>query len=214
MIPKTRLRWLASMVVAASFAGSAPAADIVVDRKAGDLINDIATATRKFRLATVPSDLRVRSQKMRFSYELGELAYSGSVQVAQGNIRLQADELQIQFEPQQTGALRVIRAMGNVQIQHRNESALGDLAVYDPAAATLTLTGNVRLGSGPNSLQGERVIVYIDEDRTEIQGSPLPSAPDTATPEQATAPGTEPKPTGRVRAVIDPKSLELDKVLE
>ncbi len=197
-----------ALMVGAAIVTYAPlpvgAADIVVDRKAGDLISEIATATRQFRLATVPSDLRVRSSRMKFDYEQGELAYAGSVHVAQGNIRLQADELQIRFEPQRTGSLRTIRASGNVQIQQRNESATGDQAVYDPAAATLTLTGNVRLGSGPNSLQGERVVVYIDEDRTEIQGAP----------EQATAPSAEPKPSGRVRAVIDPETLGLGDVLE
>ena len=182
----------------------AGAADIVIDRKAGDLISEVATATRQFRLATVPSDLRVRSSRMKFDYEQGELAYVGSVHVAQGSIRLQADELQIRFEPQRTGALRTIRASGNVQIQQRNETATGDEAVYDPAAATLTLTGNVRLGSGPNSLQGERVVVYIDEDRTEIQGAAA----------QATAPSAQPQPSGRVRAVIDPETLHLNDVLE
>ena len=39
------------------------------------------------------------------------------------------------------------------------ETATGRLAVYDPARATITLTGNARLGSGPNTVQGEKVVV-------------------------------------------------------
>jgi len=187
------------------------AADVVIGSEAGDVISEVASATRQLRLASVPADMFVESDRMVFDYLRGELSYYGDVRVAQGGIRLRSDDLTIAFEPKQTGSLRSIRASGNVLVTHKDTKATGKLAVYDPNASTITLTGDARLGSGPNTLEGERVVVYLAEGRATVEGAPaLADAPPAAKPEGAVDQGQPmpaAPPSGRVRAVIDPGSL-------
>ena len=60
------------------------------------------------------------------------------------------------------------------------------------------LSGGARIGSGPNRIEGEQVIVQLREQRTIIEG------------------GTD-KRTGekkRVRAVIDPKSVDIEEIFD
>jgi len=185
------------------------AADIVISRQAGGVIADIADATRTIRLAAVPTDLRVRSNKMVFDYERGELAYLGDVRVAQNGVQLTSDDLRIAFEPRRSGALRTVRASGNVKVVHDERTATGQLAVYDPGAATITLTGDARLGTHGSSLEGESVVVYLDEGRATVDGGGVvpvaaPGGREPVSPAIA--------PTGRVRAVIDPGSLDIEEL--
>jgi lipopolysaccharide transport protein LptA len=185
------------------------AADVVIGSEAGDVISEIASATRQLRLASVPADMFVESDRMVFDYQRGELSYYGDVRVAQGGIRLRSDDLTIAFEPEQTGSLRSIRASGNVLVTHKNTKATGKLAVYDPNSSTITLTGDARLGAGPNSLEGERVVVYLAEGRATVEGgSAVAEHSPRSRPEGAVEEGQPaPTPSGRVRAVIDPGSL-------
>ena len=80
------------------------------------------------------------------------------------------------------------------EVQRGEERANGEHASYDPNRRIITLTGKASLGSGTNRIGGESVVVYLAERRAEVKGGG-----------QAAGEG------GRVRAVIDPKSLDLLK---
>jgi len=197
----------------------ASAADVVIGNDTGDVISEVAAATRQLHLASVPAELFVESDKMVFDYARGELAYSGDVRVAQGGVHMRSENLTIAFEPERTGSLRSIRASGNVLITHKNTKATGDLAVYDPASSTITLTGEAKLGAGPNTLEGERVIVYLAEGRAIVEGgaAAAAAAAGEAAPPASASSGdagqgdqVQKKPSGRVRAVIDPGTLDED----
>jgi len=199
--------------------GAARAADVVIGNDAGDVISEVAAATRQLHLASVPAELLVESDTLVFDYERGELAYSGDVRVAQGGVHMRSENLTIAFEPQRTGSLRSIRASGNVLITHKNTKATGNLAIYDPTASTITLTGEARLGAGPNTLEGERVIVYLDEGRAIVEGGAADGAQSATAPApEAGSAGpsdaVEKKPSGRVRAVIDPGTLGSEDLLD
>ena len=74
------------------------------------------------------------------------------------------------------------------------ERAVGEHATYDPERRIITLTGKASLGSGGNSIGGESVVVYLSERRAEVKGGNARNGEG-----------------GRVRAVIDPQSLDLLK---
>ena len=50
--------------------------------------------------------------------------------------------------------------------------ASGERAVFDDAARTVTLSGRARLRDGTNEVAGERVVVYLDEQRSVVDGGP------------------------------------------
>jgi lipopolysaccharide export system protein LptA len=63
-----------------------------------------------------------------------------------------------------------IVAVGNVRIDQGTRWAVGGQAVFDQGQRTLVLTENPVLHDGPNVVAGDRVIVYLDENRSVVEG--------------------------------------------
>ena len=174
------------------------AREIEITSKTGDVISEIARASRKFQLVEIASEVRVTADSLVFDYRAGELFYRGNVSISQGDVSISAESLSILFEPGASGSLRSVKAEGDVRVRRGKETATGDLATYDPEGQTIVLSGGARIGSGPNSIEGEQVIVQLREQRTIIEG------------------GTD-KRTGekkRVRAIIDPKSVDIEEIFD
>ena len=69
-----------------------------------------------------------------------------------------------------TGRVQVIVATGNVRIDQGTRWAVGGRATYEQQGRTLVLTENPVLHDGPNEVVGDRVIVYLDENRSVVEG--------------------------------------------
>ncbi len=81
--------------------------------------------------------------------------------------------------------IRRIEAHGDVTVLSKDQSASGDLGVYDLLEKTITLTGNVVVSQGKNVIHGGVVIVDTVTGNAHVE--PAPGAPQ-----------------GRVRALIIP----------
>jgi len=180
----------ALIVASGGFSVGARAADVEVGEKSGQAIGKMADAVKDFRLQSTPADLNVEAHSMVFDFNKGQLEYEGDVHVRHGEVKMDADKLQVTFEPKNPGKVQKIEATGNVRVIHKTETASGRFAVYDTDRATITLTGDARLGSGPNTVQGEKVVVFLDEGRAVVEGGS----------------------SGPVRAYIEPKSKSLDRL--
>jgi len=184
-------------VVAVAFvltASVAQASDIDIGERAGDVIGEIAQVTEDFSLTDLPGNLEIEANEMMFDYDRGELRYGGNVQVVHGDVRMRADQMVLKFNPGRAKSLKLLEASGNVEVLRGDERAVGDQATYDPERRIITLTGKASLGSGGNSIGGESVVVYLSERRAEVKGGSARNGE-----------------RGRVRAVIDPESLDLLK---
>jgi lipopolysaccharide export system protein LptA len=85
--------------------------------------------------------------------------------------------------------IRSIEARGNVTVVSRDQTASGDLGVYDLLAKTITLSGHVVVAQGKNVIHGERVIVDTVTGNAHVEASPAAAG----------------MPQGRVRALIIPQ---------
>jgi lipopolysaccharide export system protein LptA len=63
-----------------------------------------------------------------------------------------------------------IVAVGNVRIDQGARWAVGGHAVFDQGQRTLVLTENPVLHDGPNVVVGDRVVVFLDENRSIVEG--------------------------------------------
>jgi lipopolysaccharide export system protein LptA len=81
--------------------------------------------------------------------------------------------------------IRRIEARGDVTVLSKDQSATGDLGVYDLLTKTITLTGNVVVSQGKNVIRGGRLIVNTVTGNAHIEPDPE-------------------LPRGRVRALIIP----------
>jgi lipopolysaccharide export system protein LptA len=140
--------------------------------------------------------------------------FSGNVEVVQGDTTMKCQSLVV-FYGQEVGIggngvpvtttkatpgvprgaqnIRRIEARGGVTVITKDQSASGDLGIYDLKAKTITLSGNVVVSQGQNVIHGEKVVVDMTTGNARVEsGSSNGGA-------GAGAPGPS-----RVRALIQP----------
>ena len=61
-------------------------------------------------------------------------------------------------------------AIGKVRIDNGTHWATGGRAVFEQGARTLVLTENPVLHDGANEVSGDRVTVFLDENRSVVEG--------------------------------------------
>jgi lipopolysaccharide export system protein LptA len=99
--------------------------------------------------------------------------FSGNVVVVQGDTTLRCKTLDVFYEDDgaagQTQKLnlsgkqriRKLEARGGVVVTQKDQTATGETGVFDMAANTLTLNGNVVMSQGQNVLRGQRLSVDL-----------------------------------------------------
>jgi lipopolysaccharide export system protein LptA len=150
--------------------------------------------------------------------------FSGDVRVKQGDTGLRSKTLMVFYEggnePATPGAksmpaaqpgpggeqkIKRLEAHGSVVVTQKEQTATGDLGIFDMKLNTVTLTGNVMMTQGKNVLKGEKLVVDLTTgvSRVEsgkggtgrVQGLFLPGS---QTPDAAAKPGTPAPAQGNV----------------
>lgn len=117
-----------------------------------------------------------------------EVLFERDVKVKQGDLTMTCDKLLIVYEEQngkqetqsnskklpkdlQTiSGIRSITASGNVKIVQNERMATAGKAQYDNRKRTITLTeGPPRLWQGPDVMVAHTIIIYLDENRSELK---------------------------------------------
>lgn len=119
-----------------------------------------------------------------------EVTFEGSVKVQQSDLVLTCDRLVILYDEKMAGTsnngtqkkqlnkelqtssgIKSITASGNVKITQNDRMAAAGKAVFDNTKRTITLTeGPPRLWQGPDVLAAQTIIIYLDENRSELLG--------------------------------------------
>lgn len=141
--------------------------------------------------------------------------FSGNVQVVQGDTTMRCRSLVV-FYGQEVGigeatagattgstakstiggakgaqSIRRIEARGAVTVLTKDQSASGDLGIYDLKTKTITLSGNVVVSQGQNVIHGERVVVDTETGNARVESG-------------GSGAGANAAGGGRVRALIQP----------
>lgn len=95
---------------------------------------------------------------------------SGNVDVTQAGLRLRAARTTVAYTD--TGSLEIqrITATGGVRVTRGNESASGDVAVYDLNRRVITMVGDVRLRRGTDTLNGGRLVMDLNSGISSVDG--------------------------------------------
>jgi len=119
-----------------------------------------------------------------------EVTFEGSVRVQQGDLVLTCDRLIIMYDEKMQGTeqngsnkktvnkelqtasgIKSITASGNVKMTQNDRMAVAGKAVFDNTKRTITLTeGPPRLWQGPDVLAAQTIVIYLDENRSELLG--------------------------------------------
>jgi lipopolysaccharide export system protein LptA len=129
--------------------------------------------------------LTVTAETLEYDYKSNVVVYRGGVVATQGAVALKSDTLTVTFtngaapgggaRPAQEADERAYRlhevvAVGHVRVDHGSRWATGGRAVFDQSRRTLVLTEDPVLHDGVNEVAGDRVVVYLDEDRSVVEG--------------------------------------------
>ncbi|MEM1286325.1 MAG: LptA/OstA family protein [Pseudomonadota bacterium] len=106
--------------------------------------------------------------------------FRGNVLVTQGTATLRTAELRVHYEAGGDGAigptsnqgLRLLEAMGSVEIRSEDQFASGNQARFDFLSEIITLSGNVVLQQGENLVRGQQLVVDLNARESRLDASP------------------------------------------
>lgn len=96
---------------------------------------------------------------------------SGSVQISQGDLRLNAERTTISYTDTGTLTIQRLDATGGVVVTRGNERASGAAGVYDFNRKVIILSGGVNLRRGGDSLSGGRLTIDLNSGLSSVDGS-------------------------------------------
>lgn len=115
---------------------------------------------------------------------------SGNVVITQAGLSVRSARTLVSYSEGDNLRIDRITATGGVAVSRGNESARGDVAVYDFGRRIITMSGNVRLNRGGDTLNGARLTIDLTSGISSVDGRATGSA-STADPDSG-------NPTGRV----------------
>lgn len=120
--------------------------------------------------------------------------FSGDVRVKQGDTGLRCASLLVFYEqepdkdakndaknasknmtaaapgPNGEQKIKRLEARGKVVVTQKEQTATGDLGIFDMKSNTVTLTGNVVMTTGQNVLRGEKLVVDLTSGLSRVEG--------------------------------------------
>jgi lipopolysaccharide export system protein LptA len=124
----------------------------------------------RFALSADRGPVTITADVLEFDYRAGLLIYRGNVVVKQGDVTLSSDTLRLALDLEDIGRPREIVADGRVRIARGDRIATGGRAVFDQAEQTITLSDEAVLRDGQNEVAGQKVVVYLEEERSVVEG--------------------------------------------
>ena len=114
---------------------------------------------------------------------------SGNVVVDQAGLSLRAARMTIAYTDAGTLQVQRIDATGGVQVARGDESARGEVAIYDFNRRIITMAGGVALRRGSDNLNGGRLVIDLQSGVSSIDGRAGGSSPALGTAGGGTSSG-------------------------
>lgn len=100
----------------------------------------------------------------------GTAVFSGNVVIGQGEMRLSAAEVKVEYADGGQQRINSLHATGNVTLVNGPDAAEAAEAVYDVAGGVVTLSGDVVLTQGQNVLRSDRMQVNLADGTAQADG--------------------------------------------
>jgi lipopolysaccharide export system protein LptA len=112
--------------------------------------------------------------------------FSGNVHVTQGDTAMRCRSLVVYYEQGGTSgqtmpaanpgpggqqSIKRLEARGSVVVTQKEQTATGDLGIFDMRTNTVTLTGNVVMTQGHNVLRGDKLVVDLTSGVSKVESS-------------------------------------------
>ena len=113
--------------------------------------------------------VHINSQQLEADYQAQVITFIGDVVARQKEFTLYADRLLL-FIGGEKEEIEKIVARGNVRMVQENREATCHEATYYHREGTVILRGEPVMREGDNWVSGKRIIYYIDEQKSVVEG--------------------------------------------
>ena len=116
--------------------------------------------------------VEVTADELSIDQSNGQAVFDGNVLVVQGEVRLSAGKVLIEYAQNGDGPNGVSRlvASGGVTFVTASDAAEAAEATYSVADATVVLSGDVLLTQGANAIAGDRLVIDLNSGSGRMEG--------------------------------------------
>lgn len=111
----------------------------------------------------------ITSKRMKADRLGDKVMFLGDVTLKKEDITLTSDSLIVFYDAVGKG-VREIEALGNVVVRKDGRVALSNRALYSSKEEKIVLTGDARVIENENQLGGDRITLFIRDDRSIVEG--------------------------------------------
>ena len=116
--------------------------------------------------------VEIAADQLQVNQETGRAVFQGNVEVGQGEMRLAAQRVEVEYEggDSSTGEVQRLHATGGVTLSSGAEAAEAREAVYTIESSQIVMTGDVLMTQGQNALSGQKLTVNLDDGTGVMEG--------------------------------------------
>lgn len=118
----------------------------------------------------ISQPIEFTADNLSVDQKTGHATWSGNVVIAQGDMRLAADNVTVTYAAGGQQRISALTAAGNVTLVNGKDAAEAKKADYNVDTGVVVLTGDVILTQGASVLSGERVDVDLRTGRANATG--------------------------------------------
>ena len=133
--------------------------------------------------------IEVTADRLRAESGGSSVIFEGNVVAKQGDVTMYSDLLRAEYS-KTTNMIEQVEAEGEVWFLQEDKEVKSKKAVLFNQEQRAVFFGGATMLQGGNTVHGETITVYLNENRAEVKGS---------------------EKGGRVKAVINPKKIQEDK---
>lgn len=120
--------------------------------------------------ADTSAPVELSADNLTVNQTTGKAEFTGNVLIGQGQMKLSADKVVVQYVQGDTQKIDNLDATGNVTLVNGPDAAEAKQAIYDVASGNVTLIGDVLLTQGQNVMSGERMVVNLSDGTAQMNG--------------------------------------------
>jgi lipopolysaccharide export system protein LptA len=120
---------------------------------------------------------------MEVDQKQNTITYKGRVVTVQAEMTMRSETLTAYYDPEMKQMKQII-AEGKVHATQGNRIATGEKAVFDDKAKTVTLTGSPVMRQGNSQVSGVKVVYFIEQDKSIVEGDDKTRVRATIFPEE------------------------------
>lgn len=127
--------------------------------------------------------IQIVSDRLDAYHEKRMVVFSGNAIATQGARTIRSDKLILYYKEEKktagrpaggvegTGSLEKVEARGRVTITEGDRTITGEEAIFEQDAQKIIMTGGAVLREGDNIVRGERIVVFLNENRGVVESA-------------------------------------------